>query len=113
MLGGACSISQLINVLREDPKLEAWQVIADHLLRIAGQSALCKHGVLTPSRQRADNERSWLCWCTPWLTHRAGHTPAPISALSGTAAVWLVIASGVLFAEANICTAATQQARWI
>ena len=43
VLGGACSISQLIDVLREDPKLQAWQVISDHLLRIAGQSVL--HGL--------------------------------------------------------------------
>ena len=40
VLGGACSISQLIDVLRGDPKLPAWQVISDHLLRIAGQSTL-------------------------------------------------------------------------
>ena len=42
VLGGACSISQLIDVLREDPELPAWQVISDHLLRIAGQTTL--HG---------------------------------------------------------------------
>eukprot|EP00891_Asterochloris_glomerata_P008497 jgi/Astpho2/8497/Aster-05539 len=56
VLGGACSISQLIDVLREDPKLQAWQVISDHLLRIAGshiRNAATLGGHVVLVRERA------------------------------------------------------------